>query len=257
MHRVLPLQRPLPRRLPGAAVGGARQQRQRGGRHHQGRGGRQQQRGGQQPRCRQEQQAVLQVAPRFVLPQRVAQPAHALGHLGIGHARPVGAAGIGAQGAHREVMRGHRRVDVGDLPAPGAQAGAQLGLLAGGQGRVEAVHLGQRGAAHQHITAEVQRFADRVHPVQVQHPGVDRLLRRGLAAVAPHCTPARRVDGRVGLPHEAGVQLGVAVEKQHHGATGLPPAQVAALGRIGRGIVEHQHGGAQALGDLHAAVGRS
>ncbi len=114
-----------------------------------------------------------------------------------------------------QVVPGHRRVDVLDLPARGAQPGAQLGLLAGLERRIEAADRGQRRAAHQHVAAEVQRAPHRVDPVEIEHAGVAATARASTRGGGPRRrTAAASASAASARRTKSGCELGVAVEEQ-------------------------------------------
>ena len=198
---------------------------------------------------------MVKVAPRLVLPKHIAAHPHALRHLGIGNARAVGAQPVGPERVDRQVVQGHGRIDVLNLPTGSAQAGAQLRLFARFQCGIKAIHLLQCGTTHQHVATKVQGATRGVDPVQIEQLGIERLLRPGLAPMPPG--GAQLGLGQCGqcTLHKVGVQFGVAVQKQHILTACCFPTQVTRLGGTRTGVIQYQHARPQRLSPGDAGVG--
>ena len=151
-------------------------------------------------------------------------------------------------------MQCHGGIDVLDFPACGSQPGTHFRLFASIQGRIKAAHLVQGGTAHQHVAAKVQGATDRVDPVKVEHLGVERLRRSGLAPVAPNRAQLGLGQGLECALHKIGVQFGVTIKKQHILAARRMPSQVAGLGRARVGLIKNHDRCAQGLRRCHAVV---
>ena len=193
----------------------------------------------------------------FALPHRIVAAAHAIGDLGIGDARSIGAQPVGPKRRDRQVVAGHRCVDVFDLPASRAQAGAHFRLLACLEGRIKAIDAGKRGLSHEHVPAEVQRAPHGIDPVKVKDAGKDRLPRIGFAPVTPGGTQRGILERLQRARDEFRVKLGVSVKKQDEFAVRMRPAKVTCLGSAGRRVVQHERACPHRFGTLDARIGRA
>ena len=164
----------------------------------------------------------------------------------------------------RDVVQAHLGVDAQHSPAGGAQAHAQLGLLARDQALVERARSAQEGDAHHRVAVAGCSLSDRYVPLHVHQAVVD------VGVASPFPAPARDDGGVRPSLHRAlahleprGLELAIAVQELDQLDVRNPiqqashPRVASTRHREARARVELDEVGSVRARELRAAVGRA
>jgi hypothetical protein len=144
-------------------------------------------------------------------------------NLSKGVARTDHPAPVLGESCYREVVSGHRAIDVPNLETESTNPATQFRILARNHVVVVSPNAFEHLTPHQRVAAAEVAWTSRFYPLQCKHTIVDRAARRYFTAITEDYRNVRVVKFADRVRDKIRVEDGVAIDEEHDfGARGTP-----------------------------------